>query len=72
MFCYLGVLLTHNLSRDAHVTMVCEKSLKACFMLAKYCYKYRLTVETKCKLFDILNEPVLYYGAEIWGLLESY
>ena len=67
MFCYLGVLLTHYLSWDAHVTMVCEKSLKACYMLAKYCYKYRLTVETQCKLFDILIEPVLSYGAELWG-----
>ena len=47
--------------------MVCEKSLKACYMLGKYCYKYRLTFETKCKLFDILIEPVLSYGAESWG-----
>ena len=67
MFCYLGVLLTHNLSWDAHVTMVCEKSLKACYMSAKYCYKYRLTVKTKCKLFEIFIEPALRYGAELWG-----
>ena len=36
-------------------------------MLAKYCYKYKLTVETKCKLFDILIEPVFSHGAELWG-----
>ena len=62
MFCYLGVLLTHNLSWDAHVTMVCEKSLKACYMLAKYCYKYRLTVETNLNLLTSLLNLFLIMG----------
>ena len=43
-----------------------DKGIKANYALFNLIFKYNIDITTACKLFDILVQPILSYGSEVW------
>jgi len=71
-FCYLGLLLTRQMSVNAMVHELCTKGKRVLVTLLKQLYSCgQLTKSVFFKLFDTKIAPILLYGAELWGI-EKY
>ena len=70
-FTYLGVLLQSNKGWQSQEKCMSGKGLKCLNIMCRYTYKYRLNLSNLLALFDILVEPVLNYGAEVWGFYNA-
>lgn len=62
---YLGLLFTHNLSWNAHISNVELKARKKLNMLSPL--KYKLDRKSLELLFTSFVSSSIYYGIEVWG-----
>ena len=71
-FSYLGIVFTTGGSFSSAVNTLAGQAQKALFQLNKYLYKFTfITPKHKIELFDKLIVPVLSYGCEVWGFMNS-
>ena len=71
-FVYLGVTFTTGGSFHETHNCLAGKGLKAIFKMNKYLYKFTdISIKHRLVLFDKLIVPILCYGADVWGFIQS-
>ena len=66
-YSYLGVIFKYNGTFLETRKKLLEQAEKALFPIYKLIRNESLSVDIQLKLFDSMIEPILLYGAEIWG-----
>ena len=66
-YTYLGILVNYNGSFVGAKKKLVEQSQKALFSVYTKIRNLNLPIDIQLKLFDYLVEPILLYGAEVWG-----
>ena len=66
-FCYLGVVLKYNNTFQAAMKNNVDKAKKALFKLDVSMSKIDLEIDSKLHLFDVMINPILLDGCEVWG-----
>lgn len=66
-FCYLGVTFNYNGRFRVCQQKLFEKANRAMFSLLSKARKLSLPLDTTIHLFNHTVQPVMLYGAEVWG-----
>ena len=66
MYCYLGFLITSNLSWSLHIHHCCTRARKHLGLIYRQFYKAGANMATLKALYIAHVRPILEYGACIW------
>ena len=67
-YCYLGIVFTSNGSFKKCRKVLENKAQRCIFkMMSSIKLSYNTSINTYCKLFDSIVQPILPYGSEVWG-----
>ena len=66
-FCYLGLIITHDLDWISHMEWTITKANKRWAGMRAVWSNNRLTVQTKLTVWNATIRPMFEYGAEFWG-----
>nr|XP_006824734.1 PREDICTED: RNA-directed DNA polymerase from mobile element jockey-like [Saccoglossus kowalevskii] len=67
-FTYLGININSNGTLTKTTQILADKAKKAERNLSTIYPKNKKNIRLKTKLFDTIQQPILLYGSEIWGI----
>ena len=68
-YCYLGLIYSSTLSSNIMMTNLAARSRTASVMVLRYLVKLQnISTSVLFKILDTQIQPILLYGAEIWGM----
>ena len=70
-FKYLGIRFTTKGSWEINTETLCGQARKAIMSLRQRFHQYEFSPHEKYRLFNQLVEPILSYGAEVWGHVKA-
>ena len=70
-FKYLGITFTTKGSWEINTETLCGQAHKAIMSLRQRFHQYEFSPHEKYRLFNQLVEPILSYGAEVWGHVKA-
>ena len=66
-FCYLGLEINYNGRWTVAIHTLAMKAKKTLFGVNRMLAKHILPISDRIRIFNTVVEPILLYGAELWG-----